>query len=175
MREGLLAKFDGPDALLAAARRARAAGYAVEAYSPHPIPGLDEALALPRSAVARFALAGGIFGALFGYGFQYYARVVAYPLDIGGRPVHPWPLFVPITFEMTILFAGLASFTVWLVASGLPRLYRPVFEVERFRAAMDDGYFLAVDTERSPFGLGVVESLLRESGASTVDSFRWTP
>jgi len=104
---GLMAEFEKPEALLEAAHRAYEQGYRrMDAYSPFPVEGLSEALGMRRTALPLVVLGGGITGALAGYFMQYYATVIDYPINVGGRPLHSWPAYIPITFEMTILFAA---------------------------------------------------------------------
>ncbi|MFO1498548.1 MAG: DUF3341 domain-containing protein [Verrucomicrobiota bacterium] len=149
---GLLAEFEQQDQLLNAARRAHAAGYRrMDAYSPFHIPGLVQALGLKRSRVARPFLAGGIGGALGGYGLLWYAMAVDWPMNVGGRPLHSWPLFIPITFEMAILASALAGFVATLVGSRFPMLYHPVFNVSQFSRASRDGFFLCIEASDPRF------------------------
>ena len=105
---GLVAEFATPDALLEATRRARQAGYRyIEAYTPFPVEGLTEALGFHRTSLPLVVLLGGIVGGLSGYLLQYWINVMHYPLNVGGRPLHSWPAFIPVTFELTILAAAL--------------------------------------------------------------------
>src|SRR5688572_19166020 len=107
---GLLAEFDDPEDLLAATRRAHAAGYRkMGAYSPFPIEGLIQALGRVPTKLPLLTLLGGVLGAISGYAMQYYASVISYPLNVGGRPYNSWPAFIPVTFELTILGAALFS------------------------------------------------------------------
>src|SRR5439155_15684380 len=104
---GLLAEFDSPSALVAAAARARNAGYTrIDAHTPFPVEELAEALGVKRTILPLLVLLGGILGCVGGYFMQYYASNVGYPLNVGGRPMHSWPMFVPITFELTVLLGG---------------------------------------------------------------------
>jgi hypothetical protein len=145
MNYGLLAEFADADTLLAAARAARAAGFCrVEAYSPFPIDGLAAALDFHRSPVALITLLGGIAGGLFGYGMQFYSAVIDYPLNVGGRPLHSWPAFIPVTFELAVLGAALAAFFGLWIMNGLPRLYHPLQQVKEFDLASRNRFFLCI-------------------------------
>src|SRR5882724_12600246 len=107
---GLLAEFDSPSALVAAAARARDAGYTrIDAHTPFPVEELTEALGVKRTILPLLVLLGGILGCVGGYFMQYYASNVGYPLNVGGRPMHSWPMFIPITFELTVLLGGLTA------------------------------------------------------------------
>lgn len=146
MNRGLLAEFETPEALLAAARRLREDGFSrLAAYTPFPVEGIDEALAIPRSRVPIAVLLSGLAGGVVAFLVQAWANGIDYPLDVGGRPLFSWPAFVPITFEMTVLAAGFGATIGILVASGLPRLWHPLFEVEGFERATIDRFFLGVD------------------------------
>jgi hypothetical protein len=142
---GLMAEFDDPERLLAAARAARAAGYThVEAYSPFKVEGLAEAIGFTRNAVPLATLLGGIAGGVGGYALQWYAAVVDYPINVGGRPLHSWPMFIPATFELTILCAALAAVIAMLRGNGLPRLNHPVFDAPDFDLASRNRFFLCL-------------------------------
>ena len=136
---GLMAELASAEALIAAAREARAAGYArVEAYAPFPVEGLADAVGFTRSRLPLGVLLGGVAGGLGSYFMQWYSAVHLYPENVGGRPLHSWPAFIPIGFEMTILFAALAAVVGMLLANGLPRLRHPVFDVPDFDLATLD-------------------------------------
>jgi hypothetical protein len=143
---GLLAEFEDPDHLLAAARRAHEAGFRhMDAYSPFPVHGLAEAIGFRRNFVPLLVLLGGLAGAAIGFGMQYWISVEAYPLNIGGRPLNSWPSFVPVTFEMTILLAAVTAVLGMLALNGLPMPYHPVFNVPRFALATHDRFFLCIE------------------------------
>lgn len=142
---GLIAEFDSPDVLLAAARRTYAAGFRkLDAFSPFPIEGLSEALEVKDNRVALFTLLGGLFGCAGGFGMQYYAAVINYPFNIGGRPLNSWPAFVPVTFELTVLCASFGALISLLWLNGFPKPYHPVFNAPRFNLATFNRFFLCI-------------------------------
>jgi uncharacterized membrane protein len=142
-----MAEFESPTALAAAAREVREKGYRrVEAYSPFPIEAVNEALGLHHNRLPMLVLMGGILGGLTGYLMQYYLAVVSFPINVGGRPLHSWPSFIIITFELTILFAALATVLGLLGLCGLPMPYHPVFNVPRFALASRDRFFLCIES-----------------------------
>ncbi len=160
---GLLAEFPNADTLCAAARRARANGYThAEAYSPFPVEGLDEALGMRRNWVAPAALVGGLLGGAGTYFLQWYAAVVDYPINVGGRPLHSWPAFIPATFEITILGAAVAAVLTMLIQNGLPRLHHPLFEVEEFELASRNRFFLCLPAHDPVFAPGPARALLQD-------------
>jgi hypothetical protein len=149
---GLLAEFEHPEELVAAAERARAEGYTkFDAFTPQPVEGLSEAMALRPSLMPKIVAAGAVLGALTGYFLQYYVSVVDWPLNVGGRPLHSWPAFIPITFELAVLFGAGAAFLGMLALNGLPRPYHPVFNVPRFAYASRNRFFLLIRAEDERF------------------------
>ena len=145
---GVIAEFDNPGDLIAAARRAREAGYRkLDAYTPYPIHELTEALALPRTRLPIIVFAGGALGFAVALGMQWFAAAVHYPLNIGGRPLASWPSFVPITFELTVLFAAFAAVLGMLGLNGLPMPYHPIFNAPRFVLASRDRFFLCIEAK----------------------------
>jgi hypothetical protein len=142
---GMMAEFDSAAALVEAARKTHRAGYQkIDAYSPFPIEGLAEEIGFHRNYVPLVVLIGGLVGGISGYAMQYWMSAVDYPLNIGGKPCHSWPAFIIITFEMTILFAGISAVLGMLALNRLPMPYHPVFNVPRFSAATKDRFFLIV-------------------------------
>jgi hypothetical protein len=157
---GLLAEFNSAERLVDAVRRARHAGFqAIDAYSPFPIEGLDDVLGFRDERVPWLTLAGGVFGAAVGYLMQVYANV-AYPIDVGGRPLVPWQAFMLITFELTVLFAVLFSIGGMLFLNHLPRLHHPVFDVQAFHLASDDKFFLLILANDPTFDPGGARDFL---------------
>jgi hypothetical protein len=151
---GLLTDFSSPEALIEAARRTYAAGYRkFDAYTPFPIEGLDEAIGFRRSRIPLVVLAGGILGGCAGFLMLSYSAVIDYPLNIGGRPLFSWPMFIPITFEMTILGAALFAVLGMLALNGLPTPYHPLFNSKRFALASHDRFFLCIEARDPKFDL----------------------
>ena len=144
---GLMAEFDNPTALVNAARAARERGYRkLDAYSPFPIEELSEALHLHKNKLPLIVLIGGITGAILGYMLQYYVTVVYFPINIAGRPLHSWPAYIVITFEVTILIAALSCVFGLLALCGLPMPYHPTFNVPRFALASRNRFFLCIES-----------------------------
>ena len=166
---GVIAEFTTPDGLVLACRKARAAGYRrMDAYSPFPLEAAADAIGFKKTRVPLLALMGGIFGGLSGFLLQYWVHVWAYPLNIGGRPLNSWPSFVIITFEMTILFAGITAVVGMLVLNGLPQPYHPVFNHPRFTAASRDRFFLCIEAVDPKFDREETKRFLQATDAIDV-------
>jgi ActD protein len=166
---GLIAEFETPADLIEAARRTREAGYRkIDAYSPYPIHELTEALALPRTKLPIIVFIGGALGCATALSMQWFASVVHYPLNVGGRPFASWPSFIPITFELTVLFAAIAAVLGMLGLNGLPMPYHPVFNVPRFALASRDRFFLSIEARDPQFDLAKTSEFLRSLGAREV-------
>lgn len=160
---GLIAEFKDVDHVLDAARKTYKEGYReIEAYSPFPVEGLARAVGMKGTILPWIVLAGGIVGGLAGYGLQYWVSVIEYPLNIGGRPNHSWPAFIPVTFECTVLGAALAAVLGMLGLNGLPRPYHPVFNVEEFGLASHDRFFLIILSRDKKFDLEETRKFLEE-------------
>ncbi len=146
MIHGLIADFDTPTALVHAAEKAYQNGYRkMDAYSPFPIEELHEAMGTEHTKLPLLVLCGGLLGGLGGYALQYWTSVIAYPLSIGGKPLHSWPAFIPVTYECTILAAALTAVFGMLALNGLPQPYHPVFNVPQFSAASSTRFFLCIE------------------------------
>jgi len=166
---GLLARFEGPESLLAAARRARGDGYRrLDAFTPFPVEGLGETLGARRFPVPLIVLLGGIAGGLGGFLMQWFASAVHWRLNVGGRPLNSWPAFIPITFEMTVLFAGLAGLAGMLALNRLPRYHHPLFDAPGFERASRDAFLLWVGADDPRFERERTARWLREAGAAEI-------
>ena len=160
---GLLAEFPSADSLCAAARHVRERGYTrVEAYSPFAIEGLDEIVGADKGWIAPLTLLGGLLGGAGTYFLQWYTAVVDYPIEIGGRPLHSWPAFIPVTFECTILVAALSAVLGMLALNGLPMPYHPVFNVPRFALASRNRFFLCIEGTDPKFDPQETRSFLEQ-------------
>ena len=167
---GIVAEFAEPDALLVAARRARDAGYTsgLDAFTPFPLDELPEILAWPRSRMPRVFLIAGAVGGLSAFFMMWFANVVHYPINVGGRPLNSWPAWIPITFETTVLFAGLAGASGMLFRNGLPRPHHPVFEVPDFERSGRDRFFLIVEAADRKFDAAATRDFMHTLDAERV-------
>ncbi len=171
---GVIAEFADPQELLNAANAAREAGYKeLDAYSPFPIHGLAEAIGFHRSRLSAVVLGGGIIGGFSGFFMCWYANVIWYPLNIGGKPFNSWPAWIPITFECTILFAAFAAVFGMLALNGLPMPYHPVFNVPRFDQASRDKFFLVIQARDPKFDIDDVWKFLESLGPREVNDVPW--
>jgi len=169
-RWGLVAEFDDRHILREAAASARRAGYRrLDAYSPMPLPDVAEALAIPPArSLALITLIAGLGGAAGGYLMQDWLMAVDYPLNVGGRGLHSWPAFVPITFEVMVLCAAITATAALLFMNGLPRPHHPLFGVPAFARVTQDGYFLSVEAADPKFDARATRGLLLALGARAV-------
>ena len=167
---GLLAEFQTPNALVKAARAARGEGYRkLDAYTPFPIEELTDALDLHHNRLPLLVLLGGLAGGSFGYLLQYFITVIYYPINVGGRPLHSWPEYFVITFECTILFAGLTTVLGLLGLCGLPMPYHPVFNAPNFRnGASTDKFFLCLEATDPKFDTTETRSFLEKQAPLSV-------
>ena len=167
---GLLAEFDDANALVEAAKRTHAEGYRkVDTFSPFPIEAAWEALHAEDRRVQLFVLIGGILGCFAGFGLCYWTQVIAYPLNIGGRPFNSWPSFIPVTFETTVLFAAFTAVIGMIALNGLPMPYHPVFNVPSFSRASQDGFFLAIEAADPKFDRTRTFEFMKSLGAKEVN------
>ncbi len=160
---GVLAEFESPEELVAAVRRARAAGYRkMDAYTPFPVEHLAEELGFHHTYLPLIVLIGGLVGCASGFLLQYWISVIDYPLNIGGRPLNSWPSFIPVTFEMTILVASLSAVLAMLGLNGLPMPHHPLFNSPRFALASRNRFFLCIEAGDAKFDREATAKFLTE-------------
>lgn len=166
---GLLAEFANPARLLKAAQKAHVEGYRdFETYSPFPIHGMDDAMKLPGSKVPWITLAAGLTGMATGLGLQWWSGSVAYPLVIGGKPLFAWEFALPITFELSILFASFGTVFGMFALNKLPRLNHPLDYVRRFKKVTDDGFFMTIPASDEKFDLEASKAFLESIGGEHI-------
>jgi hypothetical protein len=145
---GIMAEFHEPEEVLVAAESAYAQGFRkMDAYSPVPVEGLAEAIGFHKNRVPMVVLICGVLGAFGGFGLQVFSAVINYPVIIGGRPFFSWPMFIPITFETTVLLSAIGATFGMILLNGLPRLYHPVFNAPGFVEANQRYFFLCIQAD----------------------------
>jgi hypothetical protein len=170
---GTVGEFDRPRAVLEAASLVRSAGFTrLEAYTPYSIEGLAEKVGLKRTGVPLITLIGGIVGASGGYFMMWYSSVIGFPLNVGGRPPHSWPSFIPITFELAVLCAALSAFIGMLFLNGLPQLYHPIFNTPHFTERNDSHGYLCVLSKDIRYDPERIAGILRQAGAQNIWEIR---
>jgi hypothetical protein len=166
---GLMAEFDSAQAVVDAAPRPAAEGYAkVEAYTPVPVEELNDIIHKKRTKLSALVLAGGLTGMATGFLLQYWASVIEYPMNVGGRPMASWPAFVIPSYELTILFSALTAAGGMIALNGLPQPYHPVFNAPRFSLASSDKFFLVIESEDAKYETEKTRSFLEGLGAKGV-------
>ncbi|MEK6282345.1 MAG: DUF3341 domain-containing protein [Acidobacteriota bacterium] len=164
---GIMAAFDTPSDLVAAARKTYEAGYRrINGYSPYPIEELSEAIGFTRTSLPLIVLIGGILGGLGGFFMQYWMEVIDYPLNVGGKPYNSWPAFIPITFETTVLCAAFAAVFGMLALNKLPQPYHPVFNAPNFALATRDQFFLVIEANDPLFKHDEATQFMRALGGA---------
>jgi len=172
---GLLGEFNSPHDLMDAAKKVREAGYRrIDAFVPFPVEGLSQALGLGRKhdLVPLLTLIGGLGGGLTGFFFQLWVNISSYPLNIAGRPLNSWPAFIPVTFELTVLGASLSAVFGMLALNRLPQPHHPLFNVERFKRASSDKFFLCIMSHDKKFHLAETARFLQSVKAQHVTEVR---
>jgi hypothetical protein len=167
---GLMAEFDDPSSLVAAARRAYEAGYRdIDTFSPFPVEEAWEAIGHHDRRLSLIVLGGGLTGLLTGIGLQEWVHQIAYPINIAGKPLNSWPQYVPVAFELTILFAAISAVVGMIVLNRLPMPYHPVFNVPRFERASRDKFFLLVESTDPKFDRAKTLEFLKGLNPSEVN------
>ena len=166
---GVMAEFDSAQAVVDAARKTMAAGFTkVEAYTPVPIEELNDIIHKKRTILPKLSLLGALAGMATGFALQYWASVIEYPMNVGGRPYASWTAFIVPSYELTILFAALATAGGMFALNGFPQPYHPVFNTPRFSLASSDKFFLVIETIDGKFDTAQTPRFLQELGAKGV-------
>jgi hypothetical protein len=166
---GVMAEFDSAQAIVDAARRTMGEGFTkVEAYTPVPIEELNDIIHKKRTILPTLSLLGGLAGMATGFALQYWASVIEYPMNIGGRPFASWPAFVIPSYELTILFSALATAGGMIALNGLPQPYHPVFNTPRFSLASSDKFFLVIEADDAKYDGHSTSRFLQDIGAKGV-------
>jgi hypothetical protein len=167
---GVVAEFNTPEKLLGAIEGARKCGHSrLDAYTPFPVHGIEEALGEKRSRLGWIVLAGGLAGAAAALLLIWWTGAVSYPLVIAGKPLFAFEFSIPITFELAVLFAAFGAVIGMFVFNGLPRLYHPVFQHSRFHRATDDKFLLAIEAESGAFEAESAVETLRSLGGTHIE------
>ncbi len=173
---GVVAEYDSPELLLEAAAQVRAAGYKrLEAYTPFPIHGLVDTVGFKDEKVPWIVFLGGITGASLGYALQYYTSVIDYPLNVGGKPLNSLPMFFPVMYECTILFASFGAFLGMLGLNKLPQPYHGVFNTPNFERASQDKFFLAIEADDAQFDEVETKKFMETTNANSVSLVKESP
>lgn len=166
---GVIAEFETPEQLLAAANSALDSGYsAMDAFSPFPVHGLPEAIGFQEGRVRWIIFLAGVSGAVGGMGLQWWVSTQAYALNIGGRPLFSWPSFIPPAFETTILFAAFGAVLGMIGLNRLPQPHHPVFDAPNFERASQDRFFLLVEAKDPMYDASAIRSLMEKADAVNV-------
>lgn len=166
---GIVAEFEQPEDVLAAATKAYDAGYRkMDAYSPFPVHGLSEAIGFKDNRVPWMIFLCGLTGACGGLAMQWFTSAVDYPWNVGGKPYFSWPAFIPVTFESTILLSAFGAVFGMLAMNGLPRPYHSIFNAKRFERASLDRFFLCIEAEDPRFDVVETARFLRGTNAANV-------
>jgi len=166
---GYLAEFDSPTALVTAAEKVYGEGYRkIDTYTPFPIEAASEAIGFHTTRLPLIVLIGGLTGLATAFGMQYWISVIDYPINVGGRPFNSWPAFVIVCFELTVLFSAISAVVGMFALNGLPMPYHPVFNVPRFKAASNDGFFLVIEATDPRFDVAGTSTFLHGLDAAGV-------
>lgn len=170
---GLVAEFDDPGSVLAAARAVRDAGYQrFDVYTPYPVHGIDRAMGVKPTSLPWIVLVCGLSGTALALLLQWWTNAFDYPFSISGKPLFGVPANIPITFEVTVLLSAFAAFFGMLVLNRLPEHHHPLFELERFARASDDGFFLAIEASDPRFDAVRTRALLQSHTRRPVEECR---
>jgi hypothetical protein len=167
---GILAEFDSPSSLLKAAEKVRDKDYQYfDVFSSFPIHGMDAAMGLKASKLPWIVFIGGLFGLLFGFGLQTWVATTAYPVIISGKPLFSYQAFIPVTFELMILFSAFGAVFGMFALNRLPQHYHPLFKVSSFSTVTSHGFFLMIECKESQFDNNQVQNELKSYGGYNIE------
>lgn len=160
---GVLAEFDTPAELVEAARGTHNAGFRkYDAYTPFPIEELIDAMHDHHNPISKIVLIAGLTGACVGFGMQAFANLIHYPMNVAGRPLYAWPMFIPVTFECTVAFAAFTGVLSMLALNGLPTPYHPLFNCPNFNQATRNKFFICIEATDPKFDLAETRKFLEQ-------------
>lgn len=167
---GIMAEFATPAAVYHAAETVRDAGYSKwDTYTPFPIHGMEEGMGIKRTKLPLLVACGGFTGVGLAYLMQWWMSAVDYQMVVQGKPYHSWQAFVPITFELGILFSAFTAIISMLALNGLPRWHHPLFKKERFLSSSDDKFFVCIEAADAKFEPDRTRALLEKAGATSIE------
>jgi hypothetical protein len=167
---GAVAEFETAADIYHACEKVRDAQYTKwDALTPFPVHGLEHAMGMSRSRLPFFVFAMGISGASGAMLLQWWISAVDYPIIIAAKPYFSWPAFIPITFEVMVLFSAASAVLGMLFLNRLPRWYHSLFKSERFARVTDDRFFIAIEAEDPKFKPDETQDFLRSLGATHVE------
>lgn len=167
---GILGEFKNPRALVDVAKLVNKSGYSnYDTFSPFPVHGMDKAMSLKKSKLGWIVISSGIIGFIGAISMMYFMAVMDYPMNISGKPFFNAPAWVPIIFELTVLLSAFGTVFGMFILNGLPKFNNPLFNVDRFKKATDDGFFLCIEAEDSLFEIEKVKKLLKDAGATHIE------
>lgn len=166
---GVLAEYDSPSAVYEACKKIKKEGFKkFDSYTPFPVHGLEKAMGLGPSYLPWIVLFAGTSGAILAMGFMIWTCAYDYPLNIGGKPTFSIPAFIPITFEVTVLFSGLTAVFGMFLLNNLPKYYHPLFNIKKFAKVTDDTFFVMIEAKDAKFNVDNVSEFLRNTQAKSV-------
>lgn len=167
---GVLAEFSTPGELYHACERVRDAGYKRwDAHTPFPVHGLDRAMGMRPSFLPWIVLLMALTGAALGFALQTWVHSSEYPLVISGKPYFAWPAYMPITFELAVLFGALGAVFGMFGLNQLPMHHHPLFHSSRFERSTDDRFFISIESWDPNFEVGATQRFLQGLGAKHVE------
>ena len=163
---GVLAEYSTTHGIFHACEQVRDAGFKrFDSYTPFPVHNLDKAMGLGPSYLPWLVLCAGITGASLAMLFMVWTAAYDYPLNIGGKPLFSIPAFIPVTFEVTILFSGLTSVFGMFLLNRMPTYNHPLFAIEKFAQVTDDKFFIMIESSDAKYDSVRVSDFLRSTGA----------